>query len=385
MSERFAILVVDDEPDLEPLILQRMRGRIRSGEYEFRFASNGAHALEMIARDEYAMVVTDINMPTMDGLELLRELAGTHPQVKTIVVSAYGDMANIRAAMNQGAFDFVTKPVDFDDLQITIDRARGQVEHWREAQRDHDDLVAVRSEMDLARRMQQGMLPSSFPSSPKCTVHATMIPALEVGGDFYEAMELDSGRIAVAVADVSGKGVPAALFMMSARTVLKGAAIGSREPADVLREMNRVLAKDNHETMFVTTVYAVYEPDTGAITYANAGHCDPGVIRADASFASLPRTGDALLGLDETLEYTQHASRLEPGETLVLYSDGLSEARRHDGEEFGEDGIARVGARARAGNAREACEDLVRGASEFAAGHPQYDDITCLTVHRTPG
>ena len=117
------ILVVDDEPDLEPLVLQRMRRNIRAGRYQFVFAHNGLEALDRLRQEaDIEMVLSDINMPQMDGLTLLEQIPKVDPNVRCVVVSAYGDMENIRTAMNRGAFDFVTKPVDFEDLKVTIDR-----------------------------------------------------------------------------------------------------------------------------------------------------------------------------------------------------------------------------------------------------------------------
>ena len=151
MKKPYRILVVDDEPDLEPLILQRMRRKIRSGSYSFEFAHNGVEALEMLnLHQDIDMVVSDINMPQMDGLTLLEQIPKVDPDIRSIIISAYGDMKNIRTAMNRGAFDFVTKPLDFEDLQVTIDRTLRHLEEWREALASRDKLVALQNELDVA-------------------------------------------------------------------------------------------------------------------------------------------------------------------------------------------------------------------------------------------
>ena len=132
MGQPYKILVVDDEPDLQPLMLQRMRRNIRSGRYTFVFAQNGVEALERLRQeDDVDMVLSDINMPQMDGLTLLEQIPKVDPNIRSVIISAYGDMENIRTAMNRGAFDFVTKPVDFKDLRITIDRTLRHLEEWR--------------------------------------------------------------------------------------------------------------------------------------------------------------------------------------------------------------------------------------------------------------
>ena len=124
----FHILVVDDEADIEPLINQRMRSRIRSGKYRFSFASDGVKALEILSRNpSIDMILTDINMPNMDGLSLLGRVPQINPNIRSVVISAYSDMRNIRTAMNRGAFDFIVKPFDFEDLEIVIKRTQAHI------------------------------------------------------------------------------------------------------------------------------------------------------------------------------------------------------------------------------------------------------------------
>ena len=208
----FRILVVDDESDVEPLIKQRMRPLIRSGAYSFLFAQNGAEAMEILSGDSgIDMVVTDINMPEMDGLTLLSQIPTVNPDIKSIVVSAYGDMGNIRTAMNRGAFDFVTKPLDFKDFEVTIERTQAHIAQWREALQARDRLVALQNQLEVANSMQQAILPVDFPKGSDFDVHGSMAPAQNVGGDFFDVMSMEHGRIGLAVADVSDKGIPAAL------------------------------------------------------------------------------------------------------------------------------------------------------------------------------
>ena len=137
------ILVVDDEPDLEGLVLQRMRREIRSGRYSFVFARNGVEALERLNDDnEIDIVITDINMPEMDGLTLLEQIPAFDPKLRCVIVSAYGDMKNIRTAMNRGAFDFLNKPIDFEDLRLTIERSLEHLKSIREAFEARDRMLA---------------------------------------------------------------------------------------------------------------------------------------------------------------------------------------------------------------------------------------------------
>ena len=141
--ETCKILVVDDEPDLEGLVLQRMRREIRSGLYSFVFARNGVEALERLNKDnDIDIVITDINMPEMDGLTLLEQIPAFDPKLRCVIVSAYGDMKNIRTAMNRGAFDFLNKPIDFEDLRHTIEKSLEHLKSVREAFEARDKMLA---------------------------------------------------------------------------------------------------------------------------------------------------------------------------------------------------------------------------------------------------
>ena len=380
----FHILVVDDEPDLEPLIKQRMRPHIRSGKYSFHFAGNGAEALEVLSGDGCIdMVVTDINMPEMDGLSLLSQIPKVDPDIKSIVVSAYGDMGNIRTAMNRGAFDFVTKPLDFKDFEVTIERTQEHIAQWKEALQSRDRLIALQNQLDLANNMQQAILPVDFPSGRDFDVHGSMAPAQNVGGDFFDVLTLEHGRIGLAVADVSDKGIPAALFMMSSRTLLKGAAIGQGEPDKVLTEVNDILHEDNRNDMFVTVLYVVYNPETGSMTYANGGHCAPLVVHADGSTTELPGTDGIVLGLAANFEYAQKEAALKPGETLIMFSDGVTEASNAEGEEFGTERLKSLFEGGAPISAQAANATVLKAVTAFAGDHAQSDDITCLALHRS--
>jgi len=377
------ILVVDDEPDLEPLMLQRMRRNIRRGEFEFVFARDGIEALEMLMADkEIDMVVSDINMPRMDGLTLLDQIKDVSPDIRAIIISAYGDMENIRTAMNRGAFDFVTKPLDFQDLKITIDRTLQHLDEWREALQSRDKLVALQNELDVASSIQQSILPTELPRERDYQMFGSMKSARNVGGDFFDVVRLPDRRVGLAIADVSDKGVPAALFMMSTRTLLKGAAIGAIEPGDVMSTVNQLLCEDNEAAMFVTLLYAVYDPETGRLTYANGGHNPPLIVHKDSTSSLLPQTEGLALGLLPDYEYQQNTVTVEPGETLVLYTDGVTEAMNADEEEFGVERLQQIFADPHPHEAHAITQLIFNAVDEFAGDTPQSDDVTCLTLCR---
>ena len=375
------ILVVDDEPDLEILVRQKFRRRIRRGEFEFTFAQNGFEALERLAENPgIEMILSDINMPRLDGLSLLNALGEVNPEVRAIMVSAYGDMDNIRTAMNRGAFDFVTKPIDFEDLETTIDKTLRHSRVMREALASQNQLQALRQELTIAQSMQLSILPTTFPTTPQCQVHGRVIPAKEVGGDFYDVYRLEDDCIGIVIADVSGKGIPAALFMMVCRTLLKGIAIGMRSPGEALAEANALIHAENQAMMFVTVFYGVFNPRTGTLTYANAGHESPVVRRLDGSTEVLPSTGGVPLGIVEDMEFEERKTKLAPGEVAFLFTDGVTEALNESEEEFGTERVHHTVAGVESGTAEDAVGEIVRAVGEFVGEAEQFDDLTCLVL-----
>ena len=377
------ILVVDDEPDLELLVAQRMRREIRRGAYAFEFARNGVEALECLNRDgSIDMVVSDINMPLMDGLTLLEQIPKVDPNIKSVIVSAYGDMKNIRTAMNRGAFDFVTKPIDFEDLRVTIHRTLEHLEMLREALSSRDKLIAIQHELEVANSMQQSILPTIFPETDEFDLFASMTPAREVGGDFYDFMHLSAGKLGMTIADVSDKGVPAALSMMSSRTLIKGSAIGHAQPREVLAEVNDLLEQDNVSAMFVTALYAVYDPRTGELAYASAGHDPPILVRSNGSAEMLPNTQGIALGIMPGYSFKQKCVKLGPGDRIAMFTDGVTEARNADEEQFGKHRLISALENLTPGNARHTTSAILSAVQEFVSGAPQSDDITCLALSR---
>ncbi len=375
------ILVVDDEPDLELLLRQKFRRKVRKGELTLVFAQNGVEALEQLkVHPDVDMVLSDINMPQMDGLTLLHQLNQLNYDLRAVIVTAYGDMKNIRTAMNRGAFDFVTKPLDFKDLETTISKTLAHLEVMREALRSRDELVALRQELGVAARMQESILPSSFPEDPRFEIHAWMTPAKEVGGDFYDFFKLEDGRIGIVMADVSGKGVPAALFMMVSRTLMKGTAIGENDPAKCLSEVNQLLVESNEQSMFVTVFYASFDPATGVLEYANAGHNLPFIVKENGEVHPIDCDAGLVLAIMPGFDFPGGSIQLDPGDVVFFYTDGITEAMDEEGVEFGDDELTAVLAEVAGSNAATFNRKAVQAVQEHAGDAAQSDDITCLTL-----
>lgn len=373
--------MVDDEADLEPLILQKFRHQIRAGEFEFVFARDGLEALEKIKKvPDLDIVISDINMPGMDGLTLLDQLNHVGPLLKAVVVSAYGDMHNIRTAMNRGAFDFITKPVNFDDLELTIRRTLEHLTMLRNALEARTKLIAFNQELAVTAKLQQAILPKKYIENNNVHLHASMQPATDVGGDFYDFFWLDERHLGLVMADVSGKGITAGMFMAVARTHLKAIASFCAGPVETMEKLNATLCEENDTAMFVTVFYGILDTHTGILKFANAGHCLP-VILSTGKDPFFEKQIEGLgAGVLEDATYEEGEIKLGKDDTLILYTDGVTEAMNEQNEEFGNDRLLSVVKNNGTLDVQGFNKLLIEEVQLFAGTAPQSDDITVLTL-----
>ena len=383
------ILSVDDELDLEILLTQYFRRKIRKGEYEFSFAHNGLEALKMmLEKKDFDIILSDMNMPEMDGITLLTKINEMrNPALKCIMVSAYGDMGNIRSAMNNGAFDFATKPIDLDDLSRTIEKAIEEIEFVRKSQQEHTQLVSIKSDLAVAGEIQQAILPQRFPPIEEMAdmvdLFATMTPAKEVGGDFFDFFKIDEKRLGFVIADVSGKGVPASIFMAVSRTLLRATGMRGIDTNECLNYVNNMLCHESIDSMFVTVFYGIYNTETGLVEYTNAGHNPPYVVRADGTVDALPMSENIVAGMFDDFTFTQSTLQLDKGDMLVLFTDGVTEAFNTSGEMFDEKGLETTLENKGAGkSSHDICQEILKDVNDFSGKEPQSDDITLMAIRR---
>jgi len=382
------ILSVDDEMDLELLLTQYFRRKIRKGEYEFVFAHNGLEALTMMLKHpDIEIILSDINMPEMDGLTLLAKINEMrNPALKVIMVSAYGDMGNIRQAMNNGAFDFATKPIDLDDLSVTIEKAIEQIDYVHKMQVEHQQLESLKTDLAVASEIQQAILPRVFPPFPELVdqidMAALMVPAKDVGGDFYDIFRIDEDHFGFTIADVSGKGIPAAIFMAVSRTLIRATGIRGGSPSDCLAYSNKLLSAESVDCMFVTVFYGIYNIKTGEVTYCNAGHNPPYLLKSNGEVKALPLAKDPMVGAISDIEYHEESIQLEKGEMLILFTDGVTEAMNVSFAEYGDERLVAALKNAVGSNCQEMINAVKADVSEFTEEAEQSDDITMLTIKR---
>jgi sigma-B regulation protein RsbU (phosphoserine phosphatase) len=378
------ILVVDDETDMEPMIRQKFRRHIREKTFDFEFAFNGIEALEKIIKfPEIGIVLSDINMPEMDGLTLLSKIKELRkPGLKTVIVSAYGDMDNIRTAMNRGAFDFITKPVNFDDLEITINKTLMEILTIRRWLTEHDQLVSIYYDLNISREIQQAILPKKFPpfpDDPSFDIYASMIAANEVGGDFYDFFMIDKHRLGFVIGDVSGKGISAAIFMAVSRTLIRATGLKGDSVSECMQYVNNLLCKESVSSMFVTVFYGILNTQTGVIDYVNAGHNSPFLLSSDG-ISKIEMTDGLALGVLDDFHFRSEKIEFKKGDTLLLYTDGVIDAFDPNETIYGEEKFI---------NFLNQCVNLpvetmikksIDDIHKFAGSAPQSDDITLLGI-----
>jgi serine phosphatase RsbU (regulator of sigma subunit)/putative methionine-R-sulfoxide reductase with GAF domain len=240
----------------------------------------------------------------------------------------------------------------------------------------------LETEVQLARQIQQTFLPTTLPTFPAWQISARWLTARQVGGDFYDVIELPNGRLGLFIADVADKGVPAALFMAVTRTLVRAAVIETSSPAEALTRVNALLMPDTQQGMFVTAVYAVLDMESGLLTYANAGHNPPFWVNGDLSQVhKLTRTGIAL-GASDNAAMTERTIQIESGDSLLLYTDGLTEAFSPEGEMFGETRLEQVLQTSQMTTTDDLLKSVEASVNEFIQSTPLGDDLTMLALRR---
>lgn len=389
VTSKNKILVVDDEPALEALIRQKFRQQIRNNEMEFLFASNGMDALKLIEQEpDIGIILTDINMPEMDGLTFLSKLKEQNRLFRSIVISAYGDMENIRAAMNLGASDFITKPIDLKDLATTLEKVTEQYNFLKEGALAQNRSIEYRKELEIASYIQQTFIPHNFvpfPESKAIDVFGKMFPAKEVSGDFFDFFPVSGDKLGFVIADVSGKGVPAALFMVMSKTLLRSTALANPSPKDCIQQVSHYLCYNNESMMFVTLFYGILELKTGLITYCDAGHHPPYILSPDGTLTQLEKQGGIALGIVDDLEresslYLEKTCQLKKGEALILFTDGVTEAINKKGEPYPIKRLEKILTANATVDFSVLVSNLKNDLTDFAEGQGQYDDITLLCI-----
>lgn len=359
-------LIADDQPD----VVEALRLLLKTEGYQTEAAQSPAAVLEKLQSGPYDVLLMDLNYTRdttsgKEGLDLLARIRAIDKTLPVIAMTAWGSVELAVEAMRRGVSDFVLKPWENSRLLGTL---RKQIEKGR---RRRKKLRQRREEFEEARAIGQALLPRTLPQLPGISITATSRAARTLSGDYFDGIELGPNRVAVSIADVIGKGVPAALLMSNVQASVR--ALAGAAPAELAASLNASVRRNSTPGKFVTFFYA--ELEGNRVSYVNAGHCPPLLIRANGEIERL-EAGGSVLGVFVEWSYEQGDVTLAPGDRLVLYTDGITEASNAASEEFGEERLIEM---ARCG----AADDLparVFEAVEAFSGKRAEDDATLLLV-----
>ncbi|MBN1553176.1 MAG: SpoIIE family protein phosphatase [Phycisphaerae bacterium] len=290
--------------------------------------------------------------------------------------------------IGEGDFSFAVREKgipEIVELKKSVNQLGVQLtQYMRNLTREVQARQAVESELSVASQIQQSLLPHSFPPFPEhdeFSLHAITRAAKQVGGDFYDFFFIDPKRLVILVGDVSGKGVPASLFMAVTRTVMRIVCAHKDDPAEALASANRLLCRDKDTDLFVTLFLAYYHLDSGVLEYGNAGHNPPFLVSPDGKTRMLDETGGLILAIDPTEVYKMDKITVSPAQTLVLYTDGVTEAMSPTREQFGEERFAELLQRLAGESVKDMCDTVATDVMAYQKGN-QFDDLTVLAWRR---
>ena len=385
--------------------------------YDFYPLPSASRLFKFLEHVKPDLILLDVDMPDMDGYGIIKILKADqkYADIPVIFITARTEEADELKGFALGAVDYVTKPFSAAILarrienQLLIQKQKAELKNFNEnliemvkegthkvvelqesVLRETVQNERVRGELNIARAIQEGILPKVFPpfsDFTDVTIFASMTPAKEIVGDFYDFFIVGENKIAIVIADVSGKGIPAALFMMVSRALIKSRALYGDDLHELLTAVNNQLCQDNDTGMFVTAFVGVLDTKLNVLRYVNAGHMPPVLLRGGQA-SWLPVKPGLVLGISEDVNFAVQETAFEKGDLLLLYTDGVTEAMNEKDGLFGNDRLINV----LSVKAKEAIEsfispeELVKAVAnaieQFAENAEQADDITMLALHR---
>jgi sigma-B regulation protein RsbU (phosphoserine phosphatase) len=373
------VLLVDDAKANLDILVEGLKH-----DHKLSLAFNGETALQIAVRTPPDLILLDIMMPGMDGYEVCRRMRKMPEtaEVPIMFLSSLEEVKDKTQGFEAGANDYLTKPFDMLEVKARV-RSLLKAKAYNDAVKEQ-----IASELRVAREIQMGMLPHDFDGLGReygVEFGAVLEPAREVGGDLYGAISAGPERLMIFLGDVSGKGIPASMFMVRAISLARLLAREIAEPERILARLNDELAADNPSNMFVTFLCATFEPKTGRLAMANGGHCRPVLRRAGAAPCWAVRNLGTALGFEPVMAYERTELTLRPGDALVLYSDGVTEAFNPHEECYGNDRLLADMGGFKGQSAPDITAGLLKKVRAFADGAPQSDDIAILTLQVNGG
>jgi sigma-B regulation protein RsbU (phosphoserine phosphatase) len=385
-----ALLVVDDNEDNRYTLTRRLN---REGYQNLTTATNGREALERMTAQAFDLVLLDVMMPDMNGYEVLEHVKANASlrDVPIIMISALDETESVIRCIELGAEDYLNKP--FNPVLLRA-RVGALLEKKRLRDEVRKNLARLEEEMDAARALQLGMLPRDFPvcsSAQPVAVHAVMQAAREVGGDLYDCFYAGDRTFCFLVGDVSGKGASAAMFMARTRSLVRMAAalwrewrVDEMQPAELAEAVNRELCQNNDERMFVTLFLGLFDTRTGILSFINAGHPPPHMLRVGGAAVQIESKPGLPLGVRQNAKYPGRSLAMQPGDAMFLCSDGVFEALNEKGDLFSIDRLSQELSATQSADPVEIVRVIKNAVDKFAGSAPKADDVTALALRWRP-
>ncbi|MGA2483703.1 MAG: SpoIIE family protein phosphatase [Candidatus Acidiferrales bacterium] len=384
------ILIADDQPE----ILEALRLLLKGRGYKTEAVRSPAALLEAMGRRDFDLILMDLNYARdttsgREGLDLLAHLRTIENVPPIVVMTGWATVGLAVEAMQRGVGDFVEKPWEnarlLEILQKQLEQGRARREARRRAAQvslAQNEIVHQlherEKEVEEARAIQEGFLPKEIPQISGFEIAAAWQPARIVGGDYFDVLSFGGDRLGLCIADVAGKGLPAALLMSNLQAAVRGLAMPSLPPDGLCERLNSLVCQNIASDRFITFFYAELDGRGRRLRYANAGHNAPILLRRDGSRDRL-REGGAVLGVFPNQGFAARTMELAPGDRLVLFTDGVTEAGNSAGEEFGEERLLRLLEENRAATAGGLQKKILAAAGEFCRGIWE-DDATLIVL-----
>jgi sigma-B regulation protein RsbU (phosphoserine phosphatase) len=384
------ILIADDQLD----VLRALGLLLRGQGYAIEAVSSPAELTDAVARREFDLILMDLNYARdttsgREGLDLLAQLKGIDGIPPIVVMTGWATVGIAVEAMQRGVTDFVEKPwtntklLDILQKQIALGRERRELAR-RAVQEDrvHKDIASQLHEQEHeiaeARAIQEGFLPKEIPQLPGYEIAGSWQSARVVGGDYFDVLPFGQESLGLCIADVAGKGMPAALVMSNLQAAVRGLASPMVSPDDLCVRLNALLCRNMASDRFVTFFYGQLDGPTRALRYVNAGHNPPIVLHRDGSLHRL-QEGGGVLGVFPNQTFAVGTMQLEPGDRVVFFTDGVTESSNSQEEEFGEERLIGVLEENRASDARQIQKRILHAAANFSQT-VWHDDATLLIL-----
>jgi serine phosphatase RsbU (regulator of sigma subunit) len=373
------ILIVDDAEANVDILVNALRD-----DYKLSVAIDGESALRSVQKNLPDLVLLDIMMPGIDGYEVCRRLraADATRDLPIMFLTSLEDVKDKARGFEVGANDYVTKPFEILEVQARV-RSLLKAKSYADAVKE-----AAARDLRIAREIQMGILPADVAFTVRGTgldAYACLEPAQQVGGDFYDVLRLGDQRVMVAVGDVSGKGIPAALFMAVTTTLLRALARQCASPDEILRRLNDELLEQNPRGMFVTLQLLIIDTSTRKVACASAGHHSAVLLSPGEPPRPVIASSGRVAGLLPANPVGCETIHLQPGQTLLLFTDGVSEAMDVDGQLYGEERLLAHLASDPGHDAQATTTSVFNAVRRYAEGAKQSDDITLVAVRCLPG